>query len=230
MIIKSFKACGIKLEFDGSNMDEVKCFQPGRCCEAGKEDLKAALSKDAIDFGIDIDPFGNFEPELDYGTDSDEELHPLNKDIEERDDGAGNSNNRCDDNKSDSDGTAYNIDNEIGGSGAVDEPSSSRYYNNCCDDSCDSVDSNGDDGGNNELVDVKKFKDYLVVNKTEIIDFMRKTRVTQTTNRFTSFENSKTFACLMKYGKAVQAMMDFTLGDTDVVELQSGCSLQIQNA
>ena len=31
---------------------------------------------------------------------------PLNKDIEESDDGAGNSNNRCDDNKSDSDGAA----------------------------------------------------------------------------------------------------------------------------
>ena len=38
-------------------------------------------------------------------------------------------------------------DNEIGGSGAVDEPNSSRYYYNCCNDSCDGVDSDGDDGG-----------------------------------------------------------------------------------
>ena len=150
------------------NVYEVKCFQPGRCGEVGKEDLKAALSKDAIDFGIDIDPFGNFEQESDDGTDSDEELHPLNKDIEESDDVAGNSNNLCDDNKSDSDGAADNIDKEIGDSGAVDEPSSSGYYDNCCDDSCGSVDSDGDDGGNSELVDVEKFKDYLVDNKTEI--------------------------------------------------------------
>ena len=34
----------------------------------------------------------------------------------------------------------------------------------------------------------------------------------------------------MEYEKAVQTMMDFTLCDTDVIELQSGCSLQIQNA
>ena len=57
-----------------------------------------------------------------------------------------------------------------------------------------------------------------------------KTRLPQTANPFVSFINAKDFVRLMQYEEALQVMLEFTIEEEDVKELQSGSSIQIQLA
>ena len=102
IIAQSFKACWITVGLDGSVVDQVKCFQSGRCCETGIEALRAVFRGEGIDEDVhSFQDVGNGESDYctdgvsveDDGRDSDVSV----------DDGGCDSDNSVDDGGRDSD-------------------------------------------------------------------------------------------------------------------------------
>ena len=262
MIRHSFKACGITTEPDGSDMDDIMCFQPRRPCEEGKNDLKQ-LFDDLVN-GIDVleedDPFAECSGESDYESDEDHmEIHEpyeeedaiveddvLISDIVNDSDFRRNDYDANDDCNSDLRSSDSHGDNDSNDSVGDVEPDDDVLISDIVKDSnfrrndSDANDSNSnlstsDSDSDNESddsvgdVEPDEFKRFLYENTNQIIEFMAKTRMPRCQNPYVSFENSGDLCKFLKMEKALLTFRIFLENNHQIQNLQSGCSLILQN-
>ena len=214
MIRHSFKACGITTEPDGSDMDDIMCFQPRRPCEEGKNDLKQ-LFDDLVN-GIDVleedDPFAECSGESDYESDEDH---------------------------SDSDNDSYDSvgdvepDDDVLISDIVKDSNFRRNDSDANDSNSNlsTSDSDSDNESDDSVGDVEpdEFKRFLYENTNQIIEFMAKARMPRCQNPYVSFENSGDLCKFLKMEKALLTFRIFLENNHQIQNLQSGCSLILQN-
>ena len=72
IIIKSFRCCAFSIQGDGSQDNEIACFEPGKPLSSGLERLKAAMAEAVKEL---VDPFteSDIENDPDWVIDSDRE-------------------------------------------------------------------------------------------------------------------------------------------------------------
>ena len=104
--------------------------------------------------------------------------------------------------------------------------------------SCVTLLTNGDDVEENEAkrqkvekeIDLKKFENFVVKNKKNIMACMHMTALPKTRNPLASFNNSQELLKLLCYEDAMQLMLDYINTDKDFRKLQATSSLVLRNA